>query len=1525
MQRQLFSNLIEMRTLRTFALFVLLGFSWQSRSQYAAENLTPTEIIKEGLSLEQAPDGRIFIAERAGLVRVYQNGTVSTAFTVTTTTNNEQGLLGLTLHPDFATNGYVYVFYSIIDNGIVRHRIERVQVNAANQEVARTEILLLEPIGGGFHNGGDLKFFNGYLYITVGDSQNNQNSQNLDTYKGKILRITEDGLPAPGNPFYGSGSVQRQSIWVYGFRNPWRLVPNAVANKLFVLDVGTSWEEVNEISNPAIRNYGWGHPQGGDGIQTETTLFTNPIFTYATGSIGNALTNGVLYNPSVIRYPDLNNKFVIKDYVRAEIRQFDWTQQPNPPSTVVYTTPHQFALGMMVGNDGYIYYCSYGNNGDLIKLNYTQETAPTIVNQPVSLTVMETNPASFTVDVSGAGQIDYQWQFGGEDIAGANSATYTIPAVTMANAGNYTCVVTNAFGSVTSNTAVLTVTPFSNVPTVDIVLPLPTLTWNADDVINFSATATDIEDGNLPASAFSWSIDLFHEDIPGAGHSHPGASPQGVSSGTFVASNQGEKTPNVWYRFTVTVTDSNGLTATDFVDVHPNLINVTADSSPTGLTLELNQVTGVAPTSRQGVANANLQTLNAPTPQFVGNTRYDFDHWQHGGAANQLFQAPADNDITYTAIYTATDLSQAPYQGIVAQIPGVIEAENYDIGIGAYFDTDNGGDTAYRPGDTVGTEACSEGGFNIGWVAQNEWLSYTSNVNTAGNYTINVRIATNADNRVLHFEVDGVDVTGDVNIQNTGGFQAWQTAVIQNVSLTTGIHIIKLYFESANINVNKFEFVLSSSQNGAPIADFEASSQLVCIGSPVTFTSVSLGTIDSYEWNFGSDATPSSATGIGPHSVTYSTEGEKTITLTASNGFGSDSKSGTIQSNTCEETPQSPYGGTPKVIPGRVEIEEYDLDGEGIAYHDLSAGNNGNAFRQDDVDLQAASEGTFNVGWVQNGEWLEYTTFVSEHGDYNIHFRVSTPLNNGTLHLEQDGVDIPGPIAIPNTGGFQNWQTVSVNGLHLHEGLSEFRIVFESNDINVNYIDFEFALQAPVAAFTPSSVTPCVNGEVVFTSNATGDAESHVWNFGTDATPATATGIGPHTVVYSSVGQKTVSYTVSNDAGSDTETLSVTSTICGTPYYSKVVTAQCGVTLSAINTVIGAVYLVSPVNGYRFRVENTATGNVQTIDRVAPNFQLTALANYDYATTYSISIMVRVNGQWAGYYGESCLVSTPAILGSGGAASVTPSQCGIVLPAISTLIATTSLQAVTGYRFRITDTSTNEQQTLDRGVHWFALTMLQSYLYGRTYAIEVAVKTNGNFSNYGQPCMVTTPAVPTLANCGGVVSNANSAVATTSLNRVTSYRFSLTNAATSVTTIVDRPTHYFYFNNVPNYVAGAQYSVSVAVMTAGGWSDLGENCTITAPGATRNTSDANDAEPTLAFRAIAYPNPYTESFALDMDVEAGTVNVKIYDMLGKIVEEGEFAAAEIETRQFGKEFGSGVYTVIVTNDSSVKTLRVIKR
>lgn len=375
--------------------------------------------------------------------------------------------------------------------------------------------------------------------------------------------------------------------------------------------------------------------------------------------------------------------------------------------------------------------------------------------------------------------------------------------------------------------------------------------------------------------------------------------------------------------------------------------------------------------------------------------------------------------------------------------------------------------------------------------------------------------------------------------------------------------------------------------------------------------------------------------------------------------------------------------------------------------------------------------------------------------------------------------------------------------------------------------------------------------------------------------------------------------------------------------------SQCGTTLTTINTLIGAV-AVPNGTAYRFKVVNNSNSAEQTIVRVVANFRLTMLASYDYGTSYAIAVEVQQNGVWAGLYGSSCNIATPDITVPGGAAQITPSQCGITLPTISTLIATTSLQGVTGYRFRITNltdlTGPNQVQVLDRGIHWFSLMMLQRYNYGTTYAIEVAMKTNGAYSAYGNPCAITTPAVPSLTQCGGNVATVTTNITTASIAQATMYRFEVTNQSTNVVTTVDRTINYFTLSQVAGYVVGVQYSVRVAVMTANTWSPFGNSCIITAPGIASRPADEAVNFTSEKFSVIGYPNPYTDRFAIESsNVNGGNMVVKIYDMTGRLIDENVFTADELQVHQFGDNYPSGVYNVIVSHGDAIETLRMIKR
>lgn len=379
---------------------------------------------------------------------------------------------------------------------------------------------------------------------------------------------------------------------------------------------------------------------------------------------------------------------------------------------------------------------------------------------------------------------------------------------------------------------------------------------------------------------------------------------------------------------------------------------------------------------------------------------------------------------------------------------------------------------------------------------------------------------------------------------------------------------------------------------------------------------------------------------------------------------------------------------------------------------------------------------------------------------------------------------------------------------------------------------------------------------------------------------------------------------------------------------TKIKEEQCAQTLSSVNSAIVA-YSKDHATRYRFEVTNTAEGGeTQILERQQNYFIPTMLSPYNYATTYSIRVEIQRDGVWLGYYGEPCLVSTPAVLDPGGAATIQPSQCGGVLPSMTTIISTTSLPGVTGYRFRvtnITDTAAPyEVQTIDRGIlHWFNLTMLQRYNYGTTYLIEVALKTNGTYSEFGSPCAITTPAVPRLINCENsyVVPTKHTMVAAAARDRITSYRFEITNMTTEQVVTVDRTINWFNFNSVPGFTAGGAYGVRIQVMTTGVYSPWSDACEITAPASARADQSKENF-----FEAVAYPNPFAENFMIDVSTSSeANLNVKVYDMTGRLLESKNIGLYEMKTLQVGDRYPAGVYNVIVGQGENLKTLRVVKR
>ncbi|GAA0558387.1 carbohydrate-binding protein [Chitinophaga japonensis] len=797
------------------------------------------DVINEATSMAHAPDGRIFMAERSGHVKVFLNGTVATVHTVSTTTAAEQGLLGIALHPQFAANGKCYIFYTNPD--MTRHYLDLVVINAASQVTSVTRVMEFDPIINGFHNGGALQFRDGFLYIAIGESNASAESPKPDTYRGKILRLTEDGQPAPGNPYYNEpgASRQKRSIWAKGMRNPWKMSLDPVSQKLFVIDVGGNYEEINDVSNPdPARNYNYGWDQRGRSGPEQADTTIPAVFYYPHSGWGCAITSGVFFTPPSTNYPpQYRNRFYFSDWCSPWLRSVDAT---NPGAGWEEFASGGFGsvLGTSVGADGNIYYIRYNSTGSLWRIEYDNNQAPLVVNQPVSDTVVERDPASFFVEASGATPLSYRWQKNGADIPGATAAAYTIAQAAMADAGSYRCIVSNAVGSDTSTAATLTVTPFNARPEPHILTPSATLTWDALDTVSFSGTATDAEDGVLPASAYHWEVRFFHKDDPTSEHWHPGpVIPAGMTAGTFIADNGGESSPNIWFRILLTVTDSDGRTGIDSVDIQPNKVVLTAAASVPGLQLVLG-TQGTAPFSKTFVVNTPF-TLQAISPQVLRDTSYVFASWEHGGAELQSLRAPAVN-TTYLAQYQASASLQQPYSGTPAALPGKIEAEDFDTGGEgiAYHDASIGNaGNQYRTAADVDIEGCSEGGFNIGYVAAGEWLEYTVNVTTPGVYTLAARVATPYDGKSFHVELDGQDITGPVAVPLTGGFQAWQTVYVTTPALAAGVKVLRLVMEAADFNVNYLAFTNGTGGTTANIPgrlEAEAYDEMNGIGTEAT-------------------------------------------------------------------------------------------------------------------------------------------------------------------------------------------------------------------------------------------------------------------------------------------------------------------------------------------------------------------------------------------------------------------------------------------------------------------------------------------------------------------------------------------------------------------------------------------------------------------------------------------------------------------------------------------------------------------
>jgi uncharacterized repeat protein (TIGR03806 family) len=315
--------------------------------------------LNQPTAMDIAPDGRIFVAQQTGELRVVKSRTLLPAPFVTLTVDsvNERGLVGLTLDPHFADNGYVYVFYTTPQGG-THNRVSRFtaagDVAAAGSEVVLVDFPALSDAGN--HNSGALGFGkDGKLYVAHGDNADTARAQNLNDPFGKILRFNPDGTIPTDNPFFASSTGLARAIWAYGVRNTFTFAFQPGTGTFFGNDVGGGDpEEVNRI----VRGANYGHGGGPAPVA--------PVYSYPRDDGRCAITGGTFYDPAVADFPPLYvGRYFFADYCAGKI----WSMNPDGSGVALFASESNGDLGnpvdLDVGPDGALYFLQRGSGAKI--------------------------------------------------------------------------------------------------------------------------------------------------------------------------------------------------------------------------------------------------------------------------------------------------------------------------------------------------------------------------------------------------------------------------------------------------------------------------------------------------------------------------------------------------------------------------------------------------------------------------------------------------------------------------------------------------------------------------------------------------------------------------------------------------------------------------------------------------------------------------------------------------------------------------------------------------------------------------------------------------------------------------------------------------------------------------------------------------------------------------------------------------------------------------------------------------------
>jgi PKD repeat protein len=703
-----------------------------------------------------APDGRVFVAEKRGVIKVFDSLTDTTPDVFADLNVNvynfwDRGLLGMALAPNFPTNPYVYVLYTYdhmlgstapaprwgtpgvysdpcptppgaTDDGcLVSGRLSRLQ--AAGNVMTGPEQVLVEDWCQQYpsHSIGTVEFGrDGALYASGGDGASFNfvdygqdgtplnpcgdppggvgatlspptaeggalRSQDLRTsgdpvgLDGTTIRVDPaTGAGLPDNPLAANGNANAQRIIAYGQRNPFRFTFRPNTNELWAGDVGwNDWEEINRIPNPTagVTNFGWpcyegsGRQPGYDAanlnicenLYGQAGAVTGPYFTYhhnnrvvanETCPTGSSSIAGLQFEfVQGGSYPaEYQDALFFADYSRdciwAMLKGADGNPAPGQIRTFVAGAANP--VNLETGPGGDLFYVDF-DGGTVRRISYTAANQPPTA---VATATPTTGSAPLTVNFNGTGSSDpeggtltYAWDLDGDgayDDSTASQPTYTYTAQ-----GSYAAKLRVTDPGGLSGTATVTITVGNTPPTATITTPAAGTIWKVGDVISFSGSATDPQQGTLPPSALTWDLILHH--CPSNCHTHTVQSFAGVASGSFTAPDH--EYPS-YLELRLTAKDSGGLTNSVSRQLDPRTVALTFQTSPGGLNLTFNGTSAKGTVTRTVIVGSR-NTITAISPQRKGNTTYTFASWSDEGAQTHDIIAPA-SPATYTATFSRT-------------------------------------------------------------------------------------------------------------------------------------------------------------------------------------------------------------------------------------------------------------------------------------------------------------------------------------------------------------------------------------------------------------------------------------------------------------------------------------------------------------------------------------------------------------------------------------------------------------------------------------------------------------------------------------------------------------------------------------------------------------------------------------------------------------------------------------------------------------------------------------------------------